>query len=143
MAIQSENLPIVLFDGACNLCHRSVQFCLKHEDPNKNPQLKFSSLDSEYAQKILQKHGLSSDSVESVIYVDQGERVFQKSSAAFQIARYLKFPFLLLQYFSYLPVFLTDFPYSWVAKYRYRLFGKLDQCQLPEAAPDQQCRFID
>lgn len=135
MKIQ-EYSPIILFDGVCNLCNGSVQFILKTE---KKPILKFASLQSSFAKKVLKAHHFSTQEYKSIIFINN-EMILQKSKAIFMIAHYLKFPFNLLAYGKFLPLFFTDFMYNIIAQKRYNLFGKAKQCYMPTKALES--RFV-
>ena len=137
-----NQIPIVLFDGACSLCHKSVQFCLKYENIKINPPLHFASLQSEFGQKILAEHKMPPHYIESVLFKDSNGKLHSKSSGLFQMAKYLNPPFYQLKYFSVIPTFLTDFVYMLIAKSRYQIFGKLDQCMLPSESKDMKSRFL-
>jgi predicted DCC family thiol-disulfide oxidoreductase YuxK len=117
---------IVLFDGYCNLCSWSVQFIIRND--SKKIFL-FDSLQSEKVNKTwpdLTKNG----NFQTVILLENGKKFF-RSSAALRIARRLKFPVNLLAVFFIVPPFLRDFVYNWIARNRYRWFGKREVCFLP------------
>lgn len=129
--------PIILFDGVCNLCNASVQFVLKHE---KESNLKFASLQSEFAKNILEKNGYDFKNYNTIVFIENGKFIF-KSSAAFAIAKYLKFPFNLFNYFHFLPKIITDFCYKNVSRNRYKIFGKSENCYVPTV--ELESRFVD
>lgn len=132
-----SHFPIILFDGNCNLCNRSVQFVLKNE---RNNELRFASLQSEMGQNMLQKHGLPLHYTESVLFV-KDEKLFQKSTAALKICSHLKWHFRLLQVFWLLPRFLRDALYGFVAKNRLKWFGTTESCWIMEK--EWRERFVD
>jgi len=123
-----NNQKIILFDGVCNLCNTSIQFVLKHE---KNNTLKFASLQSDFAQKLLQKNNLKLENFDTILYVEK-EQIFSKSKAVFKIAKELKFPFSFIRYFNFLPNFFIDYFYDIISKNRYRWFGKKEICFIPD-----------
>ena len=124
---------IVLFDGVCNLCNGAVQFILAR-DPGGRFQ--FASLQSDAARRIL-----SGQVPAETIVLAEPRRVYTKSTAALRIARGLRFPWPLLSVFLLIPRPLRDLVYHWVARNRYRWFGKRDACLLPK--PEFKNRFVD
>jgi len=127
---------IVLFDGVCNLCEYSIQFILKHD---KMKSLRFASLQSALGKQILEKYKYTQH-FDGVIFIENS-KLYSKSAAAFRIARYFGGYWSGLQYFSILPVFITDFFYDIISKYRYKWFGKKDTCLLP--SKETSSRFLD
>ncbi|MCC5847989.1 MAG: DUF393 domain-containing protein [Verrucomicrobia bacterium] len=127
--------PLVLYDGQCGLCQRSVRFLLRHE---KAPVLKFASLQSDFGQSLLKKHDLKTDLSEMVL-IENGE-VKTGPEGALQSCRYLKAPARWLAVGRVLPPPLRRGLYRFVARRRYRWFGKSDVCALP--APEQSDRFL-
>ncbi|WP_230499889.1 thiol-disulfide oxidoreductase DCC family protein [Sutcliffiella rhizosphaerae] len=132
----AEKHPILLFDGVCNLCNTAVSFIIKR-DPNA--VFKFTSLQSDEGQKLLQKHGLSTESFDSFYYV-HGDEMYSKSTAALKVVRKLDAPWKFLYPLIFLPKPIRDIIYSFIAKNRYKWFGKKDQCMLP--SPDIKKRFL-
>lgn len=128
---------IILFDGVCNLCNGSVQFVIRHD---KKGAFRFASLQSAYAASL---PGLESGVVNelSTVILQDGDRYYFKSTAALRIARMLGFPFSLAYMFTVLPLPLRDAVYDWVARNRYKWFGKRDACWLP--TPELKSRFLD
>lgn len=125
---------LIIYDGVCNLCDASVNFILKHE---KEARLSFTHLDSELSQDIKKKHNISED-FDSILFLENGI-LYHKSKAIFKISPYLKFPFSLLSYFNWFPLFISDAIYDFIAKNRYKWFGK-DECIIP--SQEFRKRFI-
>lgn len=132
-----EHNHIVLFDGVCNLCQSSVQFLLKHD---KKGKLKYASLQSKFGKELLQKYKIDTNKVDSIVFVSNG-KAFIESSAALKIAGFLNFPLNALQVFWIVPKFIRDRIYKWVARNRYKWFGKEETCMLP--TEDISARFLD
>lgn len=132
-----KDKSIILFDGVCNLCNRSVQYILKHE---KDETLRFSSLQSDYGQKFLNENNLNSNDLKTIIFI-VNNKVFRKSKAVILISSYLKFPYNFLRILNFLPIFLLDFVYNLISVNRYKIFGKKDSCLIPDK--DIKDRFID
>src|SRR5688572_28596302 len=98
--------PIVLYDGECGLCHRSVKFLIKRD----RGQLYYAPLQGETAAALKQKHPEIPETMESVVLVDDG-RVHLRSKAFLYVARYLTAPWRWAYYFRWLPAFLLDLGY--------------------------------
>jgi predicted DCC family thiol-disulfide oxidoreductase YuxK len=128
--------PLVLYDGQCGLCNRSVQTILRHDGRGR---FRFAALQSALGQALLARHGLASDVMDSVVLVD-GERAYTRSRAALRIAGAMDAPWPLLRVFAIIPGPLRDGVYDWVARNRYRWFGRTDACMLPP--PEVRARFL-
>jgi predicted DCC family thiol-disulfide oxidoreductase YuxK len=130
-------MAILLFDGECNLCNGSVQWILKHDH---KAYFKFASLQSPTGQKYLSAFNLPQGSLDTTVLIDENQ-VFTYSDAPLQVLRKLGFPWSLCVTLSIVPRFLRDGVYRWVARNRYRWFGKSAQCWLPR--PEWKDRFLD
>ena len=142
MDTSPENLPprLVLYDGVCGLCDKSVQWLLDHDPEGK---LRFAPLQGPTAQAILERHPKLPRALETVIFVEregESERVHVRSHAIFHICKHVSGFARALAIFRFVPAFLTDLGYRLVAKIRYRVWGKLDQCRVP--TPDERARFL-
>ncbi len=127
---------VMLFDGVCYLCRDSVQFVIRRDPDAK---VGFAPLQSDYGQGELRRHGLPEGSLQSVILVQDGE-VYTKSTAALRIARELSGGWPLLYLFMVVPRFLRDGVYDFIGNRRYRWFGKMDLCWIPDQ--DVSDRFL-
>jgi predicted DCC family thiol-disulfide oxidoreductase YuxK len=135
--------PIILYDGVCGLCNGLVQFLLKHD---KDGRLRFASLQSDFAEKVLRRHGFDAKDLDTVHVVESydqpGERVLQRSDAILRAGRELGgFWSGSSSVARIVPRALRDLVYRLVATNRYRVFGKYDSCMLPD--PNQRSRFLD
>lgn len=119
-----EDRPIILFDGICNLCNSSVRFILKHDTREK---FLFTSLQSDASKKLLLHLNYKIREMNSILLVENGQ-IHEKSDAVLKIAAGLRFPWSLAISFRILPQKLRDKLYDYVAKNRYRWFGKKDRC---------------
>jgi predicted DCC family thiol-disulfide oxidoreductase YuxK len=131
----------ILFDGVCNLCNGFVQFVIRH-DPHG--RFRFAALQSTEGQQLLAAHGslLTADAVaspESVVLV-AGGRVYSHSAAVLHIARGLGWPWRLVGVGWLLPGRWRDGLYRFVARNRYRWFGRQESCLLP--TPALRARFL-
>lgn len=118
---------VVLVDGGCVLCSRTVRFIRRRDGTGG---FRFLSLGSPQARALLARSPIPADA-ESVILYDNG-RVYLRSEAVFRILAHLRWPWRLLTAFRVLPRWLTDPAYRLVARYRYRLFGRSDVCLIAE-----------
>ena len=120
------NGNIIFFDGICNYFNGFVRFLIKN-DPNEI--LKFSSIQSSFAKSVFKEKGLKSD-LTTIVFLKKGE-VLVKSNAIIEILFTIKFK-LLGFLIKIVPVFMRDYVYDFVAKKRYSIFGKTEECVLPE-----------
>lgn len=127
---------ILLFDGVCNLCNDIVQFTIKRDPTAK---FKFASLQSTSGQTLLKQFGLSTDDLESFVYIN-GDKYFLKSSAGLRVLKELGGVWKFFYVFIIIPKFIRDFFYNIIAKTRYKMFGKLDTCMVP--TPEISKRFL-
>jgi predicted DCC family thiol-disulfide oxidoreductase YuxK len=135
--------PIILYDGVCGLCNRLVQFLLKHDQEGR---LRFASLQSDFAEKVLGRHGIDAKDLDTVQVVENyeqpGERVLQRSDAILRAGRELGgFWSVSSSIAKVVPRGVRDLVYRFVATNRYRVFGKYDTCMLHD--PNQRSRFLD
>jgi predicted DCC family thiol-disulfide oxidoreductase YuxK len=135
------NGPILLYDGACGFCNKTVQTIL---DQDKKGLLKFAALQSEFGESVIARHQ-ELQNVDSVVWVEKDntgqERVFIRSRAGLKVMSYLGGVWKLVLIFHIVPAPIRDIFYNLFAKYRYRFFGKYDTCMLPDAKV--RARFID
>ena len=130
-----EKHGIILFDGVCNLCNGFVQRIIIADEKD---YFRFASLQSETGQNLLKNYPNLQD-LKSIVYLQDG-KVFTKSSAALKIASHLSGSWKLLRIGYILPAFIRDVFYDLIAKYRYKLFGKKEQCMVP--TPELKAKFL-
>jgi len=119
--------PVILFDGYCNLCSGSVVFILKREPKDI---FRFASLQSDYAAGLIDRLGIRDEAPDSIILVEK-DRVYYRSRAALRIARRLRRLWPLIYVLVIVPPFIRNPIYDWIAKNRYRWFGKRNTCFVP------------
>ena len=130
---------LVLFDGECGLCDKSVQFLLNKDTSGI---LYFSPLQGDLAHTLLSEHTHLKE-LDSILYVrtqKECTEIFAHSSAVSEICSVLPAPWSWLRIISWIPKFLRDFGYRLVAKHRLRFFGKAPACRIP--SPEEQQRFL-
>ncbi|RYY54084.1 MAG: thiol-disulfide oxidoreductase DCC family protein [Chitinophagaceae bacterium] len=128
--------PIILFDGVCNYCNSMVNYAIRH-DPHA--KLRFAPLQSLVGESLRKEYGIP-PSIDSVILVDDG-RIYAYSDAALRIAKYLNWPAKMLNSLLLVPKFIRQPFYKWVARNRYKWFGKKETCMIPSA--EVRSRFIE
>lgn len=125
---------LVLFDGVCGFCDRLVR-ALVRADPER--RLRYAPLQGDTAAALRIRHPEIPDSIDTLVYVESdasGERVFLYSSGIFRIAAQLRGPLRWFSWLRILPRPLADTAYRLFLRHRYRIFGRLDECRLPDAA---------
>lgn len=128
---------IILFDGVCILCNAWSRFIIKHD---KTRNFKLCSVQSTEGQQILKHFGFPTDYFETMLYVD-GHSYYEKSDAFLQIVSTLGYPWKIASIFGLLPLGLRNWAYDRIALNRYAIFGKYDQCLMPD--PDHEGRFLN
>ena len=132
-----QNNPIILFDGVCNLCSGIVMFTIKRD---RQGIFKFTPLQSDVGQSLLKQFNLPMDSYQSFILVE-GDRYYQKSTAALRVVRRMNGLCSILYVFIVLPRPIRDLIYDLIVKNRYKWFGKKEKCLIP--APGIKSRFLE
>lgn len=136
-----ENLPfgkkIILFDGVCNLCDTSVQYIIKYD---KKDVFRFVSLQSELGQTILKHIGIDTTIIDSFILFELGIAYYTKSEAAFKVINELSGIISILSIFSIFPKFFQDLGYDFIARNRYKWYGKKENCLVP--TPELRSKFL-
>ena len=118
---------IIFYDGHCPLCHYWVRYAIKKDYENK---LYFSPIQGEFGQKFILENNLSS--YDSVIFHQPTHKPFLHSNAVYELLKYLKLNNLLFYLLKFTPPIVSDFFYKLVAKIRYLVFGKYDECEIPD-----------
>lgn len=123
-----KHQQILFYDGVCNLCHWAVRFAAKwaHKD------VRFTALQGSLAKQTIGKH-IDLTNISTVVFL-KGETCYTASDAFLRLAQNGKFPFNLCTVLLIIPKWLRDPVYHWVAKNRYRWFGKKTQCEIPNEA---------
>ena len=128
--------PVILFDGVCNLCNKSVQFVIRKDPDGK---FRYASLQSDFGQRILQTYHLPANQFNSFILL-QDNKIYTRSSGALKMLSQLNgWKWVRILYI--IPRFIRDGVYNLISKSRYRWFGKRNECMIP--SPDLKARFLD
>lgn len=125
-----ENHPVIFYDGVCGFCNNSVQFVLKHD---KKGVFRFAALQSEYARERLRDYPEAFRDMSTFVLQDNG-KTYLRSDAALRIFRYLGGAWPALSALLVVPAFIRNGVYNQIAANRYKWFGKLDECLLPDPA---------
>lgn len=140
MVETSGGAPVLLYDGVCGFCNKSVQLILDHD---RRGEMRFAALQSDYGLAAIDRHP-ELRGVDSVVFVEKVsgvERVYVRSEAALKVAAYLGGLWRVFLAAKVLPRSLRDYLYDLFARNRYKLFGKYDSCMLPP--PEVRARFIE
>ena len=122
--------PIIVFDGACVLCNRWVQFIVQHD---VRKQFKFASMQSEPGRRLLHEQGLNPDDPSSLLLIDESG-AHMDSDAIIRVISRFGGMWKLVAVLRILPSFLRDATNRCIARNRYRWFGHTEACRMPTAA---------
>ena len=128
---------IVVFDAQCLLCNGWVQFLLRHD---RKGVFRFASIQGDAGQALLAQAGLKVDGLETLLLID-GQRNWQHTGAIFRVLDALGWPWRLAWIGWLVPAQIRDLLYRLLARNRYRVFGRLDQCAMPPT--NHKVRFLD
>ena len=126
-----KNKKIILFDGVCNLCDTSVQLIIKHDTKDI---FRFVALQSTLGQEITNYLGIDSQKMDSIILYHPGVAYYYKAEAALEIAKELGGVFTFARILGFFPVSFSNIAYDYVAKNRYKWYGKKESCMMPTEA---------
>lgn len=137
-----ENIPkdkqLILFDGVCNLCNSSVLYVIKRDKENK---FLFAPLQSNVGKSITDQFKIDTNKIDSILlYNPVNEKVYSKSTAALHVAKQLNLPTSLMTVFFIVPPFIRNWVYDYVAKNRYKWYGKKEACMIP--TPELKAKFL-
>ncbi|RDI53455.1 thiol-disulfide oxidoreductase DCC family protein [Flavobacterium glaciei] len=136
------NIPkdkkIIIFDGICNLCDSAVQMIIKNDAKDI---FRFVALQSDFGQKIIQHLGIDTKKTDSIILYQPGFAYYYKSEAALEIAKNLGGIFYLGSLFSIIPTSFSNSIYDYIAKNRYKWYGKKEACMIP--TNDIKAKFLE
>lgn len=128
---------IVVFDAQCLLCNGWVRFLLRHDHRRV---IRFASIQGDTGRRLLAEQGLQPEGLETLLLVD-GPRCWQHTAAIFRVLHALGGPWRLAWVAWLVPAFVRDPLYRWLARNRYRWFGRSETCLLP--SPQHRARFLD
>ena len=140
LRMSAASSDIILFDGVCNLCNGFVQFVIQHDAAGR---FRFAALQSAAGQAVLAAHGVDAAAVAAEpdsVLLEYGGQLYSHSEAVLRIAQGLGWPWRALLLGRLLPRPWRDAAYRFVARHRYRWFGRQDSCWLP--TPELKARFL-
>ncbi len=121
-----NNRAIILFDGYCNFCSSSVDFILKHD---KKKVFLFAASQQSEGENLINEYNIKN--IDSIVLI-YNRKAYSYSTAVLKICSLLGMPFNIFSIFLIVPEFLRNVIYKWVAKNRYKWFGKRNTCRLPD-----------
>lgn len=136
MKDEYQQIPVVLFDGACNLCSSSVEFVIKR---NACSNIIFCQIQSERGQQLLDEYDLLDLGLNSMILLYHGKS-YIKSSGAIRIAMLMDKPWPLMGIFLLVPPVIRHYIYDWIGHRRYKWYGRKEYCWVPDE--DIKGRFL-
>jgi predicted DCC family thiol-disulfide oxidoreductase YuxK len=128
---------LILFDGVCNLCSALVQFVIRHDRATK---FRFAAIQSEIGRAIFQSHGLDPADLQTFVFIAD-ERIFLRSDAAIEVLERFGGAWRICKIFRFVPRALRNAIYSFIARNRYRWFGRKEVCMVPTTEIKE--RFLD
>ena len=129
-------LPVILFDGVCNYCDAVVNFLIRVD---RKGALRFAALQSEAGQQLLRQYGLPQEHFDSFVFIENGN-AWNRSTAMLRVLSYLPWWLQAGRLGWLLPRRWRDGLYNWVARHRYRWFGRREACMIP--TPEVRARFL-
>ena len=129
---------IILFDGVCNLCNRSVQFIIKRD---KKDEFRFATLQGATGRQLVQERNIDTSEVDSIILIEPGVAYYTKSTAALNIGKTFGGIWKIANVLNLIPRQIRDIVYDMVARNRYNWYGKKSQCMIP--TPELKAKFLD
>jgi predicted DCC family thiol-disulfide oxidoreductase YuxK len=140
--LQSAGPHLILYDGVCGLCNRMNAFVLKYD---KSARFRFASLQSAVGQSYLRRFNRDPADLDTFYvianYESKSAVPFERAAAGLFVLETFGVPWRWAGIFGILPDSLLNFGYDTLARVRYRIFGKYEQCMMPSA--EDRERFID
>lgn len=128
--------PIIVFDAECVLCTVNAQFVLRHDRARR---FRLASMQKEVGASLYRRFGIDPSDPESMIVV-QGDHLLRDSDAVLAIYSGLSWPWKAVSLLRIVPRFLRDPVYRWLARNRYRIFGRRETCWVPR--PEDRDRLL-
>ena len=132
-----KGTKIILFDGVCNLCNSAINFVIERD---KKKQFRYTSLQGDLGKQLLAERKIDPLKIDSIILIDPNLAYYHKSSAALEISKGLTGGYPLMSIFLIIPTPIRDWVYDYIAKNRYKWFGKKETCRL--ATPEEKDLFL-
>ncbi len=129
---------IILFDGVCNLCNGAIQFIIKHD---MKDIFRYAALQSDVGRRLISERHIDTDKVDSVVLIDPGVAYYLKSEAALEIGKDLQGYRTISSILVWVPKLLRDIVYDFIARNRYKWYGKKQECMIP--TPELKAKFLE
>ncbi len=126
---------IILFDGTCAFCERSVRFIASRDDG----YFRFGASQNPEGQALLASHGTSREAARSLILIED-DQVFLRSTAVLKVAARMRAPWRYAAFLLAVPRPVRDAVYRVVAAVRHRIAGESNACEIPP--PEIRARLI-
>ena len=133
-----HNKQIILFDGVCNLCNGFVQWVIKRD---RYDTFRFAPIQGKIGERLMRDHKIDPAKTDSIILIQPFSGYATRSSAVLKIGRAFGGIYRILFLLQIIPPFLRDIVYDWVAKNRYKWYGKRDKCMVP--TPELRAKFLE
>lgn len=134
-AARPTDHPIIVFDAECVLCSANAQFVLRHD---RERHFRLASMQGEAGTALYRHFGMDPANPDSLILVRDG-KLLRDSDAILTIYSWLGWPWRMTAVFYLVPAFVRDPIYRWIARNRYRIFGRRQTCWLPSA---EHARYV-
>ncbi len=133
-----DDKKIILFDGICNLCNGSIRYIIKRD---KKDEFRFATLQGEVGHQLIQERNIDTSMIDSIILIEPGVAYYTKSTAALKIGHSFGGFWRIANVLNLIPRQLRDIVYDWVARNRYRWYGKKEKCMVP--TPELRAKFLE
>lgn len=133
-----QDKKIILFDGVCNLCDSTVNYIIKRD---KKDIFRFVPMQTDLGQRILKHLGISERNIDSIVFYEPGKAYYYKSHAALKVAKNLGGLYAYAIIFKCIPNLLRDYLYDFVARNRYKWYGKKESCMIPTS--EIKAKFLE
>ena len=133
-----KHKKLILFDGVCNLCNSTVTYVIKRD---KKDVFRFATLQSDIGENVIKKYNIDTSKTDSILLYSHEQGLTYKSTAALKVACGLGFPQNLMGVFFIIPPFIRNWVYDYIAKNRYKWYGKKASCMIP--TPELKAKFLE
>ncbi|MEA2553113.1 MAG: hypothetical protein QOJ65_1289 [Fimbriimonadaceae bacterium] len=133
--VDLDTTSVIFFDGVCNLCNGIVDFLIRRD---KRRVLRYAPLQGTAAKELLPLEYVND--LPGVAFLDK-DGVYQRSTAVLRAAAKLGGAWPVVKIFLLVPRPIREAIYNWIARNRYKWFGKRDSCRLP--TPEERAMFLD
>ncbi|MEM6517230.1 MAG: DCC1-like thiol-disulfide oxidoreductase family protein, partial [Bacteroidota bacterium] len=119
-------------------CNSAIQYVIKYD---KNNRFLFAPLESDIGQSVISKYNIDTEKTDSILLYSNENGLSIKSTAALKVAKHLGFPRNIMTVFLVVPAFIRNWVYDFVARNRYKWYGKKEECMIP--TPELKAKFLN